>query len=276
MPEIYDLHTHSTASDGALSPQQLVSRAHAQGVSVMALTDHDTTAGLAEARQSAAQWGIRLINGIELSASYQSQCLHIVGLNIDPLQAELIAGTQKQQLLRTERAQKISAKLEKKHIPGAFAAVSLAAGNGEITRSHFADFLLANHYVSTQQEAFDRYLSKGKPAYVPTVWADLADVINWIKLAGGVAVLAHPMRYKLSAKWLRNALQAFKEMGGEGIEVVTGRASADEIRFSTDYAQKYQLYASVGSDFHAPDNPWLELGRLAALPPQLKPVWELF
>jgi predicted metal-dependent phosphoesterase TrpH len=259
-----------------LSPQQLVQRAHAQGVTVLALTDHDTTHGLSEAQQAADLFGMRLIKGIELSATYLHECLHIVGLNIDPLQPDLQAGIYKQQQLRTERANTIAKKLEKKNIFGAFEAVVQVAGNGEITRLHFADFLVAKGYVSSQQEAFDRYLSAGKPAYVPTMWADLAEVVHWIKLAGGVAVLAHPLRYKLSAKWMRRALTAFKEMGGEGIEVVTGRAGSEEIRVSSAYAQQLSLCASVGSDFHAPDNQWLELGRLAELPKQLRPVWELF
>lgn len=276
MAERYDLHSHSTASDGALSPSELVQRAKQQGVTALALTDHDTTAGLEEARQAAAALGLRLINGIELSANFQHQCLHIVGLNIDPGHPVLVDGIARQQTIREERARKIADKLEKKRIPGAYQAVSLAAGNGEITRSHFAEFLLANRYVTTQQEAFDRYLSKGKPAYVPTLWAELEETVGWIRAAGGVAVVAHPMRYKLTAKFMNRALAAFKQAGGQGIEVVTGRASEDEIRFSRQYAEKHQLYASLGSDFHSPENQWVELGRLADLPSGLLPIWELF
>ena len=276
MPEKYDLHCHSIASDGALSPSEVVQRAHQQGVTVLALTDHDTAAGLPEAEQAANSLGIRLIKGIELSAIYQNQCLHILGLNIDPTHPALQAGIAKQHQLRAERARKISDKLEKKRIPGAYDAVTQAAGHAEITRSHFADFLLAQHYVSTQQEAFDRYLAKGKPAYVPTAWAELAEVIDWIKQAGGIAVMAHPLRYKMSTTWLNKALLEFKKLGGQGLEVVNGRAGGDEIRLSAQYATRHQLHASVGSDFHAPDNQWLELGRLAELPAQLSPVWELF
>lgn len=276
MLEKYDLHCHSTASDGALPPAEVVRRAHQHGVTVLALTDHDTTAGLEEARQTASSLGMRLINGIELSASHQSQCLHIIGLNIDPQHPVLMAGIARQQAVRSERAKKISAKLEKKRIYGAYEAVIQAAGKAEITRSHFADFLLENRYVVSQQEAFDRYLGKGKPAYVPTIWAALEEVVEWIRLAGGIAVMAHPLRYNLSAKWMDRALQAFKNLGGQGIEVVNGRGGEDEIRFSRQYAEKYQLYASAGSDFHSPDNQWLELGRLADLPKELHPVWELF
>jgi predicted metal-dependent phosphoesterase TrpH len=276
MLEKYDLHCHSTASDGSLSPMAVVQRAKQQGVTVLALTDHDTTAGLDEARQCALQQQIKLINGIELSANYLNQCLHIVGLNIDPQHPQLLQGIARQQIVRAERAQKIADKLEKKQIPGAYAAVCQAAGSGEITRTHFADFLLSHGYVATQQEAFDRYLSKGKPAYVPTVWAELAEVVNWITQAGGIAIMAHPLRYKLSVKWMSRALASFKEMGGLGVEVVNGRGSVDEIHLGSYFCKKHQLYASVGSDFHTPDNQWLELGRLAELPKDLPAVWELF
>jgi hypothetical protein len=274
--DIYDLHSHSIASDGALSPTELVKRAYEKGVTVLALTDHDTTNGLAEAQQAAAELGMRLINGIELSASHLNQCLHIVGLNIDPNNPALSEGIAQQQKIRDLRAKQIAEKLEKKKIFGAYEFVTQAAGNGEITRSHFADFLLTHQHVTTQQEAFDRYLSKGKPAFVPTVWASLEETVAWIKAAGGVAVVAHPLRYKLSVKWMNRALAVFKQAGGQGIEVVTGRASLDEIRISQQFAEKHQLYASAGSDFHAPDNLYLELGRLAAMPAGLKPVWELF
>lgn len=276
MPELYDLHSHSTASDGALSPTELVQRAQGQGVTVLALTDHDTTAGLPEARQAAALAGIRLMAGIELSASFESHCLHIVGLHIDPEHPALQEGIARQQYIRDQRAQKIAEKLAKKGIADAYAVLRLAAGDGEITRLHFADFLVMQGYVQTQQEAFDRYLSKGKPAYVPTAWASLADCVAWINAAGGVAVLAHPLRYKLSSKWLNKALAAFKAAGGQGVEVVTGRASVDDIRMSQQYAIKHQLYASQGSDFHAPGNQWLELGRLAPMPVGVTPIWALF
>ena len=276
MLEKYDLHCHSTASDGALSPAEVVQRAHQQGVTALALTDHDTTAGLQEAAQAADACGLRLIPGIELSATYANQCLHIVGLNIDASNAMLMAGLAGQQSIRDQRAIKIAEKLAKKGINGVYQAVSQAAGNGEITRSHFADFLLAQGHVSSQQEAFDRYLSKGQPAFVPTQWASLEDVVAWICAAGGIAVVAHPLRYNLSFKWMGRALEAFKQAGGQAVEVVTGRASVDDIRLSTLLAQRHQLHASVGSDFHNPENQWVELGRLQALPAEIAPVWGLF
>jgi predicted metal-dependent phosphoesterase TrpH len=275
MAEIYDLHCHSTASDGALSPTELIKRAHEQGVTSLALTDHDTTAGLAEARAAAAASGIKLISGIELSTSWHDKCFHIVGLGIDPDYGPLAQATQNLQTVRLERAEKIAQKLEKKRIPGAFEAVKRAAGDSMITRTHFADFLLSQHHVSTQQEAFDRYLARGKPAYVSTPWAELEQAINWITESGGIAVLAHPLRYKLTANWMKRLLTAFKEAGGQGIEVVTSRISADEIKLVAGYAARFELAGSAGSDFHNPENQWVELGRLAPLPPHIKPVWEL-
>jgi predicted metal-dependent phosphoesterase TrpH len=275
MSEIYDLHCHSTASDGSLSPTELVKRAHQQGVTELALTDHDTTAGLAEAEDCAINTGIKLIFGIELSTNWHDQCFHIVGLGIDPAHPPLAEATQNLQRTRLERAEKVAYKLEKKHIPGAFEAVVKAAGDGMITRTHFADFLVSQNHVSTRQEAFDRYLAKGKPAYVSTPWADLEQAVNWITESGGIAVLAHPLRYKLTANWMKRLLTAFKEAGGQGIEVVTGRISADEIGLAADYATRFDLAGSTGSDFHSPDNQWVELGRLAPLPANIKPVWEL-
>ncbi|MDD1627203.1 MAG: PHP domain-containing protein [Methylococcaceae bacterium] len=275
MTELYDLHSHSTASDGALSPTELVQRAHQHGVTSLALTDHDTTAGLPEAQLCAAATGIKLIAGIELSTNWQDKCFHIVGLGIDPTYAPLAEATHLLQSTRLERAEKIALKLEKKRIPGALEAVKNAAGDGMVTRTHFADFLLSQNHVSSQQEAFDRYLAKGKSAYVSTSWAELELAVNWITGSGGVAVLAHPLRYKLTANWMKRLLTAFKDAGGQGIEVITARNNADEIRLVADYAARFELAGSVGSDFHNVVNQWVELGRLAPLPKNIRPVWEL-
>lgn len=276
MPDCYDLHSHSTVSDGSLSPTQLIQRAVQQGVTTLALTDHDTVAGLAEAQVCANQLNLRLIHGIELSVTWQMRCFHIVGLNINSNYEPLMQLSAQLQQTRYERAIKIAEKLEKKRIMGVWDAVSKAAGEGMITRTHFADFLVAQGYVRSQQEAFDYYLSKGKPAYVATTWVDLAQAIAWINEAGGVAVLAHPLRYGLSAKWMRWLLGEFKTMGGLGIEVITSRMNPDELRLITNYAQQFELAGSVGSDFHNPNNQWVELGRLAQLPNNIKPIWELF
>lgn len=275
MVELYDLHCHSTASDGSLTPTQLVQRAHEQGVTALALTDHDTTAGLIEAQSAAAVTGMKLIPGIELSTSWQGKCLHVIGLGIDPAYPPLAEASHNLQATRLQRAEKIAHKLEQKRIPGALEAVIKAAGDGMITRTHFADFLLAQYHVSSQQEAFDRYLAKGKPAYVATDWAELGLAISWITESGGVAVLAHPLRYKLTANWMKRLLTSFKEGGGQGIEVVTGRNSSDEIKLLANYAKQFELAGSMGSDFHSPANQWVELGRLAPLPETIIPVWQL-
>ncbi|MEO1899086.1 MAG: PHP domain-containing protein, partial [Methylococcales bacterium] len=184
MIETYDLHCHSIASDGSLTPTELVQRAKAMGVTSLALTDHDTINGQQEAQTAARSNAITLIPGIELSTTWENKCFHIVGLNIDPEHSNLNQGIQKLQTLRTERAKKIANKLEKKSISGSYEAVIKAAKGGMITRAHFSSYLLAQNYVSTQQEAFDKYLGKGKPAFVSTVWADLHDAIDWINQAG--------------------------------------------------------------------------------------------
>lgn len=276
MTEKYDLHCHSTASDGSLSPTEVVKRAKQHNVTSLALTDHDTINGQLEAADEAAKCNIKFIPGIEISTTWENKCFHILGLNINPEDSGLIAGIKDLQTLRTERAKKIAQKLEKKRVPNSYEAVLKMANGGMITRAHFAKFLLSEHYVSTQQQAFDRYLGKGKSAFVSTVWADLDQAINWINQAGGVAVVAHPLRYKLTASWMRRFLSHFKEAGGQGIEAITGRTTADEIRRSLAYAKQYQLAASVGSDFHTPENQWVELGRLAELPTDTPTVWELF
>ncbi|MDO9106030.1 MAG: PHP domain-containing protein [Methylovulum sp.] len=274
MFELYDLHCHSTASDGALSPTEVVLRAHRHGVTALALTDHDTTAGLAEAQACAATNGVKLIPGIELSTLWQNQCFHIVGIGIDPEYPPLAEATVNLQNTRLERAEKIAEKLAKKRIPGAMDAVKKVAGEGMITRSHFAHFLVSQHHVDTEQEAFDRYLAKGKPAYVATPWADMTLAVSWITESGGIAVLAHPLRYKLSANSMKRLLTAFKTAGGQGIEVITGRINNDEISRAATLAVRFELAGSTGSDFHCPDQ-WVELGRLAPLPVHVKPVWEL-
>ncbi len=272
----FDLHCHSSASDGSLTPTEVVKRAADQGVQTLAITDHDTINGQAEALAAAREYDLNLIPGIEISTTWENKCFHIVGLNIDPADSHLNEGIQNLQTIRTERALKIATRLGKKNIPNVFESVVADAGDRMITRAHFADFLYQNQYVSSQQEAFDRYLGKGKPAYVKTVWADLAESIAWIRQAGGIAVIAHPMRYQMTASWMQRFLTFFKDSGGQAIEVVTGRSNADEIQRSLYYATRFDLAGSVGSDFHSPDNRWVELGRLAALPQSVRPVWELF
>jgi 3',5'-nucleoside bisphosphate phosphatase len=275
MAHVYDLHCHSLVSDGSLSPTAVVNRAQERGVTALALTDHDTTAGLAEARIAATHAGITLINGIELSTTWQNKTFHIVGLGIQPDHALLVKATRELAEIRQDRAIKIAAKLEKKRITGALEWVTHSAGTSMVTRTHFADFLVSQFHVDNTQEAFDRYLAHGKSAYVSTMWADLEAAVTWITQAGGVAVLAHPARYKLTANWMKRLLTAFKSAGGQALEVVTGRSNNDEINLFADYAVKFDMYGSVGSDFHNPQNQWVELGRLAPLPVKVKPVWGL-
>ncbi len=273
-PEKYDLHCHSTASDGALTPTEVVRRAHQYGVTHLALTDHDTIEGLQEARMAAGQLGMTLIPGIELSATWQNKCLHIVGLGIDPQHPTLLEGIKRQQQIRVARAAKIAGKLQKKRIDGALEAVCQKAGASMVTRLHFAEFLVEQNHVQSFQEAFDKYLGTGKPAYVTTTWASLEETVYWITESGGVAVLAHPLRYKMTASWLRKTLTAFKQAGGIGMEVVTGQSSVDDIHRSQQFARQFDLMASQGSDFHNPANRWVELGRLAEMPAGLRPIWK--
>ncbi|WP_239649514.1 PHP domain-containing protein [Methylocucumis oryzae] len=274
MTDVYDLHCHSTASDGALSPTEVVNRAHRFGVTSLALTDHDTTAGLAEAQTTAQALGLRLIPGIELSTLWQNQCFHVIGIGINPQHPALAEATQHLHTLRMERAEKIAEKLAKKRIEGALDAIKKIVGNGMITRNHFAEYLLAERHVDSLQEAFDRYLAKGKPAYVATPWTELELAIQWINESGGVAVLAHPLRYQLKKNAMKRLLTAFKHAGGQGIEVITGRSNPEEVKRVLAIAEQYQLAGSTGSDFHAPDQ-WVELGRLLPMPATITPVWEL-
>jgi len=275
MTEKYDLHCHSNASDGVLSPRELVIRAKNKGVTTLSLTDHDTTDGLNEAQLVAQDQGIRLIPGIELSVTWQNKTLHIIGLNINPDNQALSEGIKNLQILRQDRAEKIAKKLAHKKVIGALEAVEKSAGKGMITRTHFADFLLEKQLVNSQQDAFDKYLGKGKPAFVATEWTDMETAISLILQSGGLPIIAHPLRYKLTASWMRRLLSAFKELGGVAIEVVTGRSNPDEIAIAGKYAKDFQLSGSVGSDFHSPNNVWVELGRLANLPADIKPVWNL-
>lgn len=276
MSQLYDLHCHSTASDGALSPTDLIKRATNNGVTTLALTDHDTTAGLLEAQNSANNVGLTLINGIEISAQWEKLGIHIVGLNISPEHEALQRIITQLHEMRTERAEKISQKLAKKGILNALESVQKVAVNEMITRVHFANFLVSQAHVATISEAFERYLGDGKVAYVSTTWTPLEIAVQAIQAAGGVAVLAHPLRYKLTATRMKKLLSVFKNAGGQGMEVVTGRYNPDEMRILANFATQFEFAGSVGSDFHSPENQWLELGRLAPLPEKVKPVWELW
>lgn len=271
-----DLHLHSRASDGALTPAELVSLAASRGVKMLALTDHDCTDGLAEASHAAADNDIRFIPGVEISVSLQNQTLHIVGLDIDADNAALQQGLTRLQGLREVRAQEIGRRLAKRGIEDAYAGARELAGDAEITRTHFAQHLQASGHVRTFQEAFKRFLQRGKPGYAPVTWSSLEECIGWIHAAGGHAVLAHPLRYGLTRPRLLRALAAFKQAGGDGLEVVCGRSNRDELMSAAHLASRYELAGSVGSDFHTPGNPYLQPGGLAELPEQIEPIWNRF
>lgn len=274
MPTIYDLHTHSTASDGSIEPHQLVARANALGIQNLALTDHDTINGLDEARAAATELEINFINGIELSAKWGNTTVHIVGLNIDPLCPEIKALTTRLADIRDQRAMRIGEKLAKAGIEHAYENAKRIAGKGTVTRQHFSQFLVASGHAKNQSDVFKRFLVRNKPGYVNVDWPSLEETIASIHRASGVAVIAHPLRYKITASKLRRLITAFKDNDGEAIEVVTGNNDAAEIRLATGYARQFDLAASTGSDFHNEQTPWAQLGKLSLLPEGLTPVWQ--
>ena len=271
-----DLHLHSRVSDGTLTPTELVELAAARGVQLLALTDHDCLDGLAEARIAAQTAGIRFVAGVEISATWEHRTLHIVGLNIDPKNGSLCSGLAHLQTIRSDRAMEIGRRLEARGIHGACAGAQQLAGNDIVTRTHFAQWLCDNGHAESMQQAFQRFLARGKPGHVPVTWASLEESIGWIHSAGGKAVLAHPLRYDMTRSWLMRALEAFKQAGGDAMEVICGRDNRDDIATATHYAARFGLAASVGSDFHNPATPWNQPGIEASLPKNLLPVWECF
>lgn len=273
-PHEYDLHCHSTVSDGALVPAAVVARAVAQGVKVLALTDHDETGGLAAAREAANAAGIVFVDGVEVSVTWRSATVHIVGLRIDPMDPTLMAGLDSVRAGRLGRAQRIGAELEKAGIAGSFEGALKYAGNRSmIGRTHFARFLAEIGIVADAKSAFRRFLVPGKPGHVPHEWTDLATAVGWIRAAGGRAVLAHPGRYGLSAGALEGLLAEFRAAGGEAIEVITGSHSPDQYSMFAAVAAAHGFLASRGSDFHGPDEGNADFGKLPPLPRHLTPVW---
>lgn len=272
---VYDLHCHSTASDGVLSPSELVRRAAGQGVDFLALTDHDDTRGLVEARATATEHGLELVAGVEISITWRNSTVHIVGLRVDPVEARLAAGLHGNRAGRAHRAELMAAELARQGIPGALEGAYAYAGNKELVgRTHFARFLVASGVVKDVKTVFKKYLVKGKPGYVHHDWASLDDALAWIHAAGGQAVLAHPGRYHFGRERMRDLLKDFKALGGDAIEVVTGSHTADQVPIYADLAVEFDFLASVGSDFHAPGEGGRELGRLMPLPLRCRPVWE--
>lgn len=269
----YDLHSHSLASDGTLSPAQLVERACQAGVNVLALTDHDELAGLAEAEKKARELGIHFVPGVEISVTWSAMTVHIVGLNVDAQNEAINKGLSNLREFRDWRAQEMGRRLERKGIVGAYEGALKYANGRIVSRTHFAHFLADNGYAKSVRDVFKHYLKHNKPGHVPGQWAELAAAVAWIRDAGGQAVIAHPARYEMTATRRRRLLGEFIECGGVGIEVVSGSHSRDECFSTAKYARDFGLLASVGSDYHGPENPWIELGQLPELPEGTIPIW---
>ncbi|MCQ9059532.1 RNase RNM [Vibrio alginolyticus] len=270
-----DLHSHTTASDGRLEPKDLVERALSFDIEVLAITDHDTVDGLALAKQYVQDNNlpIKIINGIEISTVWQNKDIHIVGLNIDPENEQLSALIEQQKQHRITRSELIAERLQKATRVGVLEEVRQIAGDAPVTRAHFAKWLVDNGYAKTMQMVFKKYLTRNNPGYVPPNWCSMKDAVDAIHVAGGMAVLAHPGRYKLTAKWIKRLLAAFVEAGGDAMEVAQPQQAQQERRNLADYAIQYKLLASQGSDFHYP-SPWMELGRNLWLPAGVEPVWK--
>ena len=271
----YDLHSHSTISDGLLAPAAVVERAAARGVDVFALTDHDEVSGLAEARAAAARTGIRFVCGSELSVSWEEQNIHVVGLNLDPDHPALVAGLESIRSGRAGRARRIADALAATGIPGAYeGALRYVTHARLITRAHFARWLVEAGYAREVRDVFKRYLTRGKPGYVEHQWATVAQAVEWIRAAGGQAVLAHPGRYKVSAAGLRRLLAEFRDAGGDAIEVLSSSHTAAQYAEYARLARLFGLRGSCGSDYHGPGESWVDVGDLPPLPAGVVPVWK--
>jgi predicted metal-dependent phosphoesterase TrpH len=272
-----DLHSHSTASDGTLDAATLAERAKANGVELWALTDHDELAGLPAARAAAERVGLPFVDGVEISVTFAGTTVHIVGLGIDPANAVLAAGIAEVRAGREDRARQMGDGLAQVGIPGAFEGARKFAPNPHlVSRTHFARFLVASGIVPDMHTVFRRYLTEGKPGYVEHRWAKLGDAVRWIRAAGGVAVIAHPGRYKFTPTEEYALFSEFQAHGGEGVEVVTGSHHAGDIAKYTEMALEFDLLASRGSDFHDPGESRLDLGLKPtplALSLRLTPVW---
>jgi predicted metal-dependent phosphoesterase TrpH len=271
----YDLHCHSTRSDGLLSPAEVVRRAASRGVDVLALTDHDDMSGLPEARQAAREAGIDLVTGTELSVSWKDLTVHVVALNVDPDDAPLAEGLESIRSGRSGRARRIGASLAAAGIPDAYeGAMQYVTSEALVSRTHFARYLVEAGYVRDVKDVFRRYLVPGTPGYVEHAWATLPQAIGWIHGAGGVAVLAHPGRYKVDgAAGMRELLREFKDAGGDAIEVLTPSHTAAQVADFATQARVHGFAASTGSDYHGPGESTLDLGDLPPLPAGVEPVW---
>jgi predicted metal-dependent phosphoesterase TrpH len=270
----YDLHSHSLASDGTLAPDALLRAAHAGGVDVLALTDHDTTDGIAEAAATAGELGMQLVPGVEISVSWQAQTIHVLGIGVDPGNEALHAGLAGLRDFRDWRAEEIGRRLARAGIGGAYTGARALARGRIVGRTHFAHFLVEQGHAKSVREVFRRFLVHNKPGYVSGTWAELEAALGWIRAAGGLALVAHPARYRMTASKLRRLLGEFRECGGVGMEVVSGSHSRDNIQTMAALCRNQGLLASSGSDYHGPENCWVQLGQLPALPAGCTPVWE--
>lgn len=269
-----DLHLHSDRSDGALSPAELVARAAGAGIGVLALTDHDSTAGLDEAAAAARERGLRLVPGVEISAAWRAQSIHVLGLWIDPDAPALRDALARQADRRRRRLREICACLADKGLPGERLLAAVEARPGLPTRTHLAEALAAGGFARDVGDAFRRHLGRGRAAQAAGDWPPLAEVVGWIVAAGGLASLAHPLRYPLSAGARRRLLADFAAAGGGALEVVTGANASHQIEACAALAAGHGLAGTVGSDFHDPRHAWNPLGRLAKLPVGVIPAWQ--
>jgi predicted metal-dependent phosphoesterase TrpH len=271
-----DLHCHSTVSDGTLAPEALAQRASANGVELWALTDHDEIGGQHRAAEAAKAHGMGYLTGTEISVTFIGHTVHIVGLGFDANNLTLKDGLRKTRGGREERAIEMSDGLAKVGIKGAFEGALKFVGNPElISRTHFARFLVENGVCRETNEVFRKYLTEGKPGFVPHRWASLKDAVFWITGAGGMAVIAHPARYKFTPNEEFALFTEFKALGGQGVEVVTGSHTVAEYAIYAETAREFGLAASRGSDFHSPDESHTELGTLPFLPSNLTPIWDV-
>ena len=270
-----DLHSHSDISDGTLAPEALAARARERGVELWSLTDHDSLAGQARARDAAAALGIGYLSGVEVSASFLGRSVHIVGLGFDPDDAALIAGLRTIRDGRRERARRIGEALAEAGLPGTYEGALRVAGRAElVARTHFARHLVAAGHFADVHEVFRHVLADGKPGHVPHAWATLREAVGWIRGAGGIAVLAHPARYRFTPTEEFALFTEFAGVGGRAVEVLSGSHDRAEQIAYADMAIEFGLLASRGSDFHAPGESRTELGALPDLPGRLTPVWE--
>jgi len=270
----YDLHCHSTLSDGLLTPSEVVRRAAERGVAVLALTDHDEVAGLAEARVAAREAGVQFIEGSELSVTWHDHTVHIVALGIDPENSLLANGLETVRTGRDARARRIAQSLAASGIPDALeGALAYVTSERLISRTHFARHLIDAGHARDMKEAFKRFLTTGKPGYVPHTWATLCDAVDWIHAAGGQAVIAHPGRYKLSNVELRALITEFRDLGGDALEVVSPSHTPAQYAEFAALARAFGLKASCGTDFHGPGESRLDFGELPPLPAGVEPVW---